>query len=264
MQSITLGVAGIGFWCDGLPDWNAACAYVQKNITQETPRRPAARLLAPNEQRRIPDNVAVALEAARMACLAAEIAPSCLPSIFASRNGDQTIADYMCATLANQPLSVSPTKFHNSVHNAAAGYWTIGVGSVQPSTAISADAASIAQGLLDAAAQIATETPAVLLVGYDGPGVGPLGRVAPSEGLVGCGLVLVAQSQSAQHTVTLRIGQGQAPMPTGPLSRRYKKNASVALMSLCDVLSGALPAVQLPAGPNQILEFELVVPQDVP
>src|SRR5690606_42059827 len=60
------------------------------------------------------------------------------------------ITDYMAATLASDPRSISRTRFHNSVHNAAAGYWTIGAGCTAAATAVSAGPASFAQGLLEA------------------------------------------------------------------------------------------------------------------
>ena len=70
----------------------------------------------------------MALEVSLAACRAAGCDPATLPSVFASTHGDLAITDYMCETLATDPTAVSPTKFHNSVHNAAAGYWTIGYG----------------------------------------------------------------------------------------------------------------------------------------
>ena len=65
------------------------------------------------------------------------------------------ITDYMSETLAgDDPASISPTRFHNSVHNAAAGYWTIGAHCMQAATAISAYDASFAEGLLEALMQL--------------------------------------------------------------------------------------------------------------
>src|SRR3546814_1260979 len=98
--------------------------------------------------------------------------------------------DYMCATLTGEPRSISPTKFHNSVHNAAAGYWTIGSGCMHASTAVSAFDASFAQGLVEALAQLAEGAEAVLLAAYDGPATGPLETMSPSRGLLGAALVL--------------------------------------------------------------------------
>jgi hypothetical protein len=59
-----------------------------------------------------------------------------VPCVFASAHGDLSINDYMCGTLASDPTVLSPTKFHNSVHNAAVGYWTIGVGCMAASNSV--------------------------------------------------------------------------------------------------------------------------------
>src|SRR3546814_3129393 len=88
----------------------------------------------------------------------------------------------MCAPRAIAPRSISPTKFHNSVHNAAAGYWTIGSGCMHASTAVSAFDASFAQGLVEALAQLAEGAEAVLLAAYDGPATGPLETMSHSRG----------------------------------------------------------------------------------
>ena len=137
-HTLSAGIAGIGFWTRGLPSWEAACAYVADGtLPPDPPAKPSPQLLAPNERRRAPETVAVALEVALAACTAAGRDPATLSSVFASTHGDLSITDYMCETLASEPRTISPTRFHNSVHNAAAGYWTIGAGAMAPATAIS-------------------------------------------------------------------------------------------------------------------------------
>src|SRR5690606_426430 len=148
-------IEGIGFWANGLPSWQAALDHVVDGAPADAGGKPSPTLLAPNERRRAPPSVAVALDVALAACEAAGRDPASLPSVFASTHGDLAITDYMCATLADDPRAISPTKFHNSVHNAAAGYWTIGAGCLRPATALSAHRASFAQGLLEALAQLA-------------------------------------------------------------------------------------------------------------
>ena len=82
------------------------------------------------------------------------------------------------------PDTVSPTKFHNSVHNAAAGYWTIGQGCMAPSTALSAFSHTFAQGLLEALVNLAAGEPAILLAAYDTGATGPLSSVSTGTGLL--------------------------------------------------------------------------------
>ncbi len=256
-------VQGIGYWSDGLPSWADAMAYAAGAApAADAPRRPSPQVLAPNERRRAPETVAVALEVALAACRAAGRDPAALPSVFASNHGELAITDYMCATLAREPRAISPTRFHNSVHNAAAGYWTIGTGAMQPATALSAHENSFAQGLLDALAQLATGADAVLLVGYDSPAVGPLASMAPSQGLLGGALVLAREDAAGAAPGTrlsawLADADDAAPPAPGKLSARGTANASAPMLLLFDALAARHDRLALPAGPGRCLRVEL-------
>ena len=87
--------------CPTGPPRARSCATAR--CPTDAPARPSPQLLAPNERRRAPDTVAVALEVALAACTAAGRDPRTLPSVFASTHGDLAITDYMCATLAERP-----------------------------------------------------------------------------------------------------------------------------------------------------------------
>ncbi|MDO7942622.1 beta-ketoacyl synthase chain length factor [Xanthomonas euvesicatoria] len=254
---LTATIEGIGFWTQGLPNWDAASAFARGGALQETPARPAPQLLAANERRRAPDTGAVSLEAGRAACNAAGRDPASLPSIFTSTYGALAISDYMCTTLASDPLAISPTKFHNSVHNAAAGYWTIGAGAMTPATAMSASLGSFAQGLLEALVQRAAGAQAVLLASYDARSVGPLGRVAPSQGLLGSALVLGAPGQAGKPQLHAYLDDG-APSPgDGALARHIAGNAMAPMLPLLDLLAGDGGSVALYATPGRVLRVEV-------
>ena len=85
---------------------------------------------------------------------------------------------------------VSPTRFHNSVHNAPAGYWSIATGARGPSTSLCAHESSFAAGLLEAAIQAHAEATRVLLIAYDLPHPFPLSAVAPVSAPFGVALLL--------------------------------------------------------------------------
>lgn len=264
MSSLQATIEGVGFWARGLPSWDAAVAHARDGAPlADAPTRPSPELLAPNERRRAPETVAVALDVALAACAAAGREPAALPSVFASAHGDLAITDYMCATLASDPGSVSPTRFHNSVHNAAAGYWTIGAGAMQPATAISAGRASFAQGLIEALAQLATGSDAVLLVAYDSAAVGPLAQVAPSEGLLGAALVLSRHARDDAPVLSVELGDGDVAADAhGPLARHAAGNAMAPMLPLFDALArndvrGMHDAVILPAGPGRALTVRI-------
>ena len=257
---LAASIAGIGFWSHGLPDWEAASAFVTTGaLPADAAARPSPQLLAPNERRRAPETVAVALHVALAACTAAGRDPALLPSVFASTHGDLAITDYMCATLVDAPRTISPTKFHNSVHNAAAGYWTIGAGALAPSTAISAYDASFAQGLLEALVQIATGSEAVLLVAYDGTGTGPLGRISPSSGLLGGALLLVRDPTPGTTRLSLRLGDAASSrdaVAEGPLGKLIAGNAMAPMLPVFEALALREAGVSLAAGTGRVIHLE--------
>lgn len=258
MSDLTATLEGIGFWATGLPSWQAACDYVASGtLPDAAPSRPSPQLLAPNERRRAPESVAVALDVALAACAAAGRDPQMLPSVFASVHGDLAITDYMCATLANEPLAISPTKFHNSVHNAAAGYWTIGNGCVQPTTAISSFDASFAQGLIEALVQLRAGAQVVLLAAYDASSTGPLAAVSPSTGLLGGALVLSDTPRAGAPQLRFTLVDADAPPPQGALARMAGGNAMAPMLPLFQALASGDDLVCLHAGPGRALRVEI-------
>ena len=258
MTVLACTVEGVGFWAPGLPTWEAARAFARGGaIDADGPRKPSPRLLAANERRRAPETVAVALEVALAACEAAGRDPATLPSVFASTHGDLAITDYMCATLAAEPASLSPTRFHNSVHNAAAGYWTIGAGCLQPATALSAWDATFAQGLLEALAQLHAGAEAVLLVGYDTATTGALGSAYTSHGLLGGALVLARPSRADRPRLRATLVDGDAPSPQGPLADLAGDNAMAPMLPLFQALAAGEDLLGLHAGPRRTLRVEI-------
>jgi hypothetical protein len=259
MNALAASILGIGFWAPGLPDWASAAGFARGEAGAGSgPALPSPQLLAPNERRRAPETVSVALEVALAACAAAGRAPAALPSVFASTHGDLAITDYMCATLAEAPATISPTKFHNSVHNAAAGYWTIGAGCMQPATAVSAYRASFAQGLLEALVQLAAgDAREALLVAYDGQARGPLAGQARSEGVLGAALVLGGNGGSGLPRLRATLADGAPSAADGPLARHAAGNAMAPMLPLFDALAGDGDLVALEAGPGRILRLEI-------
>lgn len=211
----TLYIEGIGFWASRLPGWEAARAILRGEAappaTAQT--RPAPALLPPAERRRAPDTVAVSLEVAARACEMAKRDPKGMASVFASTHGDLAISDAICDTLAKTPLLTSPTKFHNSVHNAAAGYWTIATGCLKPYTSVSGYTFTFGEGLLEAASQALSEGSPVLYVAFDIEARGPVGTMQPSRGVFAGALVLAAE-QSDRSLAKLAFEVGVDVKPT--------------------------------------------------
>lgn len=256
-------VDGISFWAPRLPGWSVARPVLAGTGAAPAPaqRRPAPELLPPAERRRAPDSVALAIEVASQACRAAAQDPAALPSVFATTHGDLAITDYMCETLATAPLETSPTKFHNSVHNAAAGYWCIGNQCHAPYTTISAGRYTFAAGLLEALTMVASENCAVLFVAYDIESRGMLTTLAPSRGLVGAGLVL-GPARTATTAARLQWsvgadGGGAAARPASAAAELVAGNSMADCLPLFEALACGGRGVALALGPGLGLALEV-------
>jgi len=256
---------GVAFWASRLPGWDVARAVIRgEQAAPEAPvSRPAPALLGPTERRRAPDTVAIALEVAARACAAAGRSPNELAAVFASTHGDLGISDYMCATLVATPTLISPIKFHNSVHNAAAGYWSIGTSSHAPYTAISAFHHTFGAGLLETAVQIACEQQPVLYVAFDVEAKGALSTMAPSRGLLGVALVLAPASSARPggRPLTLRIATDEPCAATPPRSAAaglVADNALAPCMPLFEALAADAPStLQLALGERTALNVQV-------
>ncbi|HVF34698.1 MAG TPA: beta-ketoacyl synthase chain length factor [Candidatus Saccharimonadia bacterium] len=255
---------GIALWTPSLPSHAHAVRVWRSEAGPADPPapRPSPALLAPTERRRAPDTVAIALAVASDACAAAGADPATLPCVFASTEGDLVISDYMCRTLATEPREISPTRFHNSVHNAASGYWTIATGCHAPATSLSAWRETWAVGLLEALLQ-AEDAGRVLYVAYDIEAVGPMRTVCDSRGQFGTALVAARErSERSTHRIEWRTrerreGDELAPhagLAAGnPLARALELHAAVAADTeriVCTPLSAGLTLelTVMPAG----------------
>jgi len=233
-------VEGVGFWAHGLSDWQAAIVALRGGaVPGSTASRPVASVLASTERRRAPDSVALALDVALQACRAARRDPAELRSVFASMHGDLGITDYLCSTLAKDPRSLSPTRFHNSVHNAAAGYWAIGTGCRMPYTAIAAGDMTAGAGMLEALVQVECEGRPVLYVAYDIEASGPLLAVSRSHKMLGVALVLAPEEEAAPaRLIEWSVDGGDSPTPVRTATgQALSGNAMSPVLPLVEALA---------------------------
>ena len=188
-------IEGVGVFAPGLVGWQQ-CAEVLSGrapLGTEAPPRLAPALLAPDVRRRTTNHIRLALEVASEALRHAQRDGALLGSVFASSESDGAITHNICEEVVQEFPEVSPTRFHNSVNNAPAGYWCMAVGSQMPSTSVAAFDATFAVGLLEACAQVITEHQEILLVAHDTPLPEPLNSVRPLAASFGLALVLSAQ-----------------------------------------------------------------------
>ena len=207
-------------------------------------QRPTVQLLPPAERRRCAPSVAWALAVAQEAVSHSGLEAGAFAVVFVSSDGDGDIVHRLCSALATPAAEVSPTDFHNSVHNAATGYWSIGTHSSAPSTALCAYDSSFAAGLLEAACQIATERRPVLLVAVDLPYPPPLAAHRPVQHGFACALAL---EPGRGLEISRELNGAATPPPAG--LENFEGNAAAACLPLLAALARPGDAiVRLPLG----------------
>lgn len=212
-----LYVEGVGLCGPGLAGWAASRPMLDgtEPYAPAPTAVPPSALLPANERRRTVLTVKLALAVASEAFAAAGRNPVETATVFTSSGGDGETLHEILSVLASTQRELSPTRFHNSVHNAPAGYWHIATHSYAPSISLCAHDASFAAGLLEAAAQATVDERAVALIAYDVRYPEPLNSVRPIGALFGMALVVTPRptaSSLARLDVELR-------RHAGPISR---------------------------------------------
>jgi hypothetical protein len=260
--ALEIGIHGIGMWSPEFADWASARAGLIENveIAANAAVRPAPTLLPPTEHRRAPESVLLAVEAAQQACAMAQCQPRDLAHVFASAYGDLAINDYLCARLARAPLEISPTRFHNSVHNAPAGYWAIASGCRRSSTAVSAGATTFGAALLEAVLVAHSESSPVLLAAYDIAATGALQDVIACRSRFAAAFVLAAPSSRAYARMRVRTCAGEPTLAPEPalLHANHQGNPAARSLPLLVALARKMATMlQLAAGPQLTMEMEI-------
>ena len=260
-----VAIEGVGVLAPGLEGWLAGCPVLagKKPFQPKTVPDPEALLLPPNERRRSSDCVRWAVQAAHEAMTQSGLAPLDVATVFASSGGEMDVLDRLCRTLSTAERMISPTLFHQSVHNTAAGYWGIATTCQQSSTALSCYDDSFAAGLLEAATFVCVEERPVLLVAYDLPPPSPLDGARPIHAgfAVACVLTLSSGRQLVELDVQLVASGECAPtnMRDEALERvRVDNPAARALPFLAALACGGEQSVCLNLLDDQRLIVKMV------
>jgi Beta-ketoacyl synthase, N-terminal domain len=216
MAKLTAHIEGMGLLGPGLDGWTNSVAVLagRSAYVRQPTVVPVPEGLPPAERRRLGLVVKLALSVGLQATSKAGVQPDALPSVFASSGGDGQNCHEICQALANDEKLISPTRFHNSVHNAAAGYWSIATRSKAASNAVCAFDWSFTAGLLEAVTQVVVDQTRVLLVAYDAPYPQPLFDKRPIPEAFGVAFVL--SPTGAGVGLTLKLADAPADRLINP------------------------------------------------
>lgn len=232
-------IEGIGLVGPGLSGWEAArAALAGRAVYARTPTAaPAPQALPATERRRAGQAVKVALAAGLEAAAHAKRDAGALAAVFASSSGDGENCHAICEVLASDDRQISPTRFHNSVHNAPGGYWSIATGTTASVDSVAAFDASFAAGLLEALARLAADPgKPVMLIAYDAPYPEPLRSARPVPDAFAVAMVLSADGHGPSITASIARGEAQA-MRGGDLERVRREIPAARSLPLLELLA---------------------------
>jgi hypothetical protein len=260
---IKLFVAGVGIYAPGLTGWEPAHAVLAGTapFTPDILPRLQPALLAPELRRRTSMHVRLAVEVASQAIAHAAHDPATLSSVFVSSEADSDTTHYICEEVARTAPQVSPTRFHNSVNNTAAGYFSMAAGTSMPSTSIASWDETTATGLVEAAAQAAAGDD-VLLVVNDVPLPAPLHEHHPFTAPFGAALVLSRVRD--EHTLAalsftgLPVNRAHTAMTNPQLELLRQGNPAAQILPLLAAIAARTQTtVALPYLDGRVLEVEV-------
>jgi hypothetical protein len=219
---------------------------------------PSPQALPANERRRASQVVRLTLACAEQALQASPFAIDQLRMVFASDEGTGEVCQQMLEALATT-REISPLVFHNSVHNAPSGYFSIGYKNRQSALSVSLGRESFASGLLCAVSEALSTGQPVLYLNYDAPMQQPMRSLLGVEHASATAWIIAAPGQALGHTALgtfetrLHEASGNAGEPTASwLPQAWAHNSSAQGFIALGLLADARAACEFPLGAQRL------------
>jgi Beta-ketoacyl synthase, N-terminal domain len=149
------GFASPEAWCRGEPDPEVSTAD--------------ARMLEGPLRRRASPLTRISVDVFDQATLAAGIDAAAIPTIWATAHGEHGNAIKLLKMMLRGDGKLSPTHFHNSVHNTPSAYASIAGGNASPSTTLTGGPELVASSILEALCHLDAGAPEIAVIVADEP-----------------------------------------------------------------------------------------------
>jgi hypothetical protein len=203
------------------------------------------------------------LACTEQAMLTSPYSPDQLRCVFASDEGTGEICQQMLEALATT-RQVSPLLFHNSVHNAPSGYFSIAYQNRLPAVSVSMGSESFASGLLCAVSEACTSGQPVLFLAYDPPLPEPIRSLLPIEQASATAWIIasgathddthtVAQKPLGSFEVSLNpAGASRDQKPPKWLPVRWRANSSARSFEVLALLANGRGSCEFALGAQRL------------
>jgi len=237
-------ILGLGAWGPGFRNWHELQPLLRDASHANEPAMVAPRpeIIPANERRRSPLPVKIAVETSWQAVQQANIHANDMICVFGSGLGDTQITDYMCRELNTELKQLSPTKFHNSVHNAAAGYWTISTNCMKSANSIAAYHETAGMALLEAYSQALYQNEPALITLFDTKAYSVYHEIFDCD-LDFSGALVISpnlENESALATMEIRLNKGSCEhraLHNRRLDRLYQTNPAAKALSIFELFA---------------------------
>lgn len=264
MKNLSFSILGVGAWGPKFRNWqDLQDLMAGKDIDDDGSKGPKPDVIPANERRRAPLPVRLAVEASSQACDMAGLGASDLASVFVSGLGDTQLTDYMCKVLAGESKALSPTKFHNSVHNAAAGYWTISTDCMQAANSVAGFNESVSLTIMEALVQSDAEQRPLLLTFYDAPSSPILKELLENEQPFAVSIIISPKALDTELSLSASVVEQQVQWPemtdlSGELAECYRHNPCAKILPVLQFLIGERTELSMPLSAGTALNLSLV------
>ncbi len=269
MTEFAFEVLGVGAWGPRFRNWADLQAMLAgKPVEDDGSKGPKPEVIPANERRRAPLPVRLAVETSSQACSHAGLEPKDLACVFVSGLGDTQLTDYMCKVLAGENKALSPTKFHNSVHNAAAGYWTISTDCMSAANSVAGYAESVPLTIMEALVQAQAEQRALLLTFYDAPTSPILRPLLKNEHPFAVSIVISPSKLKKELTQVESLATMQASVVQtssawpernwgAELQACYEQNPVARILPFIDLIMGTEQHLAMPLSAETSLNIQV-------
>lgn len=258
-------VEGIGVLGPGLPSWGEASKTLAglQDFASGPVSLPAIEALPTAERRRTGAVVKLAVGVGLEAVAQAGLDPSEMATVFSSSGADGDTIHAILSVLTTGDCQISPTRFHNSVHNAPSGYWALACEATAPSTSLCGFDGSFSMGLLDAAAQVCVDHRAVTLISYDHPYPEPLHAARLLHNIFGVSIVMSPErgprSLAELRITTRRSNEAGSSMSHPALEAIRRDNPAARSLPLLASLATGGGGVVIEGIERMLVDIEVAV-----
>ena len=249
-------VRGLGLWTPGFTSANAWC----DGDLDPTIEAPDVALLEGPLRRRSTQLTRMSVEVFEQATSQAGCDVSTLPSVWATSHGEHSTAIKILSMMQRGTGKLSPTQFHNSVHNTAGGYASIATHNSAASTTLTGGRELVASTFLEALCHLEGSCEEVVVVLADEPLLAPF-ELAGASAPLALSFCLSSSSEGARAVLTGLRRDAVAPLKQPDRFGRLYIAAALPLLERIVHRRPGTVALELegePPGPVGCIDLEFV------